>query len=196
MSKEKVVSRNIAIALGIIIIILIVGLVGAIANYTSTISVKDSTIATDESQIASLNSQLSTANSTIASDTSTIASLNSQVSTLQSQVSDLTDIANLTKSTVWVDSQTISQPAFGYKDWTFPASYAGYVTFWVQSSTTTNTNVRVIYSFLGVTFDQQKTVHAGVTAVFPVLPASSVIVEVANPTSSGATETVTITYHY
>ena len=41
MSEKKVVSRNIAIALGIICIILAVSLVGAIADYTSIITTKD-----------------------------------------------------------------------------------------------------------------------------------------------------------
>lgn len=40
MSEKKVVGRNVAIALGIICIILVVGLVGAVANYTSIISEK------------------------------------------------------------------------------------------------------------------------------------------------------------
>ena len=41
MSEKKVVSRNVAIALGIICIILAVALVGAVANYTSIMSEKD-----------------------------------------------------------------------------------------------------------------------------------------------------------
>jgi hypothetical protein len=44
MSEKKFVSRNFAIILGVVIIILLAGLVGAIANYTSTISGKDNTI--------------------------------------------------------------------------------------------------------------------------------------------------------
>jgi hypothetical protein len=46
MSEKKVVNRNVAIALGIIVIILLVGLVGATANYTSIINDKDSQIQT------------------------------------------------------------------------------------------------------------------------------------------------------
>jgi ABC-type xylose transport system substrate-binding protein len=49
MSEKEVVSRNIAIALGIICMVLAVGLVGAIANYTSIISGKDNTIASLDS---------------------------------------------------------------------------------------------------------------------------------------------------
>lgn len=46
MSEKKVVSRNVAIALGIIVIIVLVGLVGAISSYTSIINDKDSQIQT------------------------------------------------------------------------------------------------------------------------------------------------------
>jgi Trk-type K+ transport system membrane component len=44
--KKKVVSRTVAIALGIICIILVVGLVGAIADYRSILNRKDNTITT------------------------------------------------------------------------------------------------------------------------------------------------------
>lgn len=52
MSEQKVekkVSRTVAIALGIICIILAVGLVGTIADYTSIISGKDNTISSQAS---------------------------------------------------------------------------------------------------------------------------------------------------
>jgi len=57
MSEKKVASRNLAIVLGIIAIILLVGLVGAMANYTSIINGKDNTITTKDSQIQTLTSQ-------------------------------------------------------------------------------------------------------------------------------------------
>jgi len=58
MSEKKVVGRNIVIALGIICVVMAVGLIGAIANYTSIISEKDRTIASLNSQINSLQSKL------------------------------------------------------------------------------------------------------------------------------------------
>ena len=78
ISRKKVVGKNVAIALGIICIVLAVGLVGAIANYTSIISVKDNTIASNNSTINSKNSQ-------IADKNNTISSLNTQIQTLTSQ---------------------------------------------------------------------------------------------------------------
>jgi len=178
--KKKVVGRTAAIALGITCIILVVGLVGAVANYTSIISGKDSTIASKDSQIGSLNSQ---------------------VSSLTSQVDDLTDTVNLAKSTIWVNDETVSQTAGGfgisYTYWTVSASYAGYILFNVQSSTTSNTYVRVVYSAYGVNYDTNINVGTGGTAVFPVLPSSNIQVEVGNGNLiNGATETLTITYHY
>ena len=187
---EKKSGRTVAIALGIICIVLAVGLVGAVANYTSIISGKDNTIATKDSQITDKDNTISSLNSQISSK-------DSQISSLQSQVNDLTDITNLAKSTVWINDQTVSQPAGSYTYWTVSASYAGYVSVWVQTSTTDNTYVRVIWSSHGVNYDHSITVGVSGTAVFPILPTSSIGIRVGNSNLfSGATETVTITYHY
>jgi predicted PurR-regulated permease PerM len=64
MSEKKVVSRNTAIAMGIVCIILAVGLVGAVANYTSIISEKENTIASLDSEIISLQNQINDLNAT------------------------------------------------------------------------------------------------------------------------------------
>jgi len=107
VSEKKVVSRNIAIALGIVAIILLVGLVGAIANYTSIMNGKDNTITTKDSQIQTLTSQknqLQTwldGNETLLNQTQTwldgnITYYNSQINTLNSQITSLQNqISNL-----------------------------------------------------------------------------------------------------
>jgi len=209
MNEKKVVGRNVAIALGIICIIVAVGLVGPI------IIGKDNTIATKDSLIQILTSQknqLQTwldGNKTLLNQTQTwldgnityynsqINSLNSQITSLQNQVNDLTDITNLAKSTVWVNDQTVSQPANSYTHWTCSASYAGYVSVWVQTSSATDTRVRVIYSSHGVDYDDEIGVGSSGTAVFPLLPSSNIEIRVGNHNLvSGATETVTITYYY
>ena len=266
MSEKKVVSRTIAIALGIICLILVVGLVGAVVNYTSILNEKNSTIATKDSQITSLNSQISSlqnqknqlqkwldanktavisltsqisqmnskiidlqsqlpGNQTLISQiqaltnqkdqlqtwlSGNVTSLNSQISYLQSQLSgnqtlikslnskiiDLNDTINLTKSMVWINNQTVSQPESpAYTGWMFSASYAGYVSVNVQSSTTTTTYVEVVYSSYGVNYKNKIAVGGQGIAVFPVLP-SNVEVRVGNTETFGATETVTITYYY
>jgi uncharacterized coiled-coil protein SlyX len=197
MSEKRVVGRNVAIALGIICIVLVVGLIGAVTNYTSIMRTKDDTIASLNSQITDKDNTISSLNLQIASKDSQISSLNSQIVDLQNQINNLNSIINLEKSTVWVDDQTVSQPAGSYTYWTVSAGYAGYISVWVQTSTTSNTYVRVIWSSYGVNFDQSITVGVSGTAVFPVLPASGIEIRVGNSNwLSGATETVTITYYY
>jgi predicted PurR-regulated permease PerM len=211
VSEKKVIGRNVAIALGIICIILAVGLVGAIAVYTpmindknntidslnSEVTSRDSTIASLNSQIITKNNTISSLNSQIASENNTIASDNLQISSLNSQVSDLTNMVNLADSTTWVNDQTVSQSVSSYTYWTVSASYAGYVSVDVLSSTTTKTYVEVIWYAYGVSYDNTITVGVSGTAVFPILPCSSIEIRVGNTNlSNGATETVTITYYY
>jgi predicted PurR-regulated permease PerM len=156
---KKMVRRSIAVALGIVFIVLIAGLGGAIAYYTM------------------------------------------RNNSLQNQVNDLTNTLNLGKSTVWVNSQTISQDANSYYWWNSPfypwnLNYCGYISVQVLSSTTSNTYVRVIYTVHGINYDNQINVGSMGTAVFPVLP-TSIEIRVGNTNFfNGATETVTITYYY
>jgi len=105
MSKKKVVNRNVVIASVIMCIVLAAGLTGAIANYTSIISGKDSIIASKDFEISDLqnqiafdNSAINSLNSQIADLQSQVVSANSQIMTLQSQVIDLTAIINMSKS--------------------------------------------------------------------------------------------------
>jgi hypothetical protein len=167
--ERKVVSRTVAISLGIICIVLVIGLVGAIAEYTSMINDKDNTISSQASQISSY----------------------------QNQVSDLTGKLDLSQNTVWINDQPINQGASGYTYWTFSATYAGYVVVNVISSTTSNAYAEVIYSSNGVNYDSSVTVGYSGTASFAVLPSGSIQVRVGNSNwINSASETVTITYYY
>jgi chromosome segregation ATPase len=119
MSEKKVVSRNLAIALGIIVVIVLVGLVAAIANYTSIINDKDSqiqTLANQKNQLQTwLNGNITLLNQTqrwldgnvtLLSQTQTwldgnityynsqIDSKNSQITSLQNQISNLNSQIN------------------------------------------------------------------------------------------------------
>ena len=87
---KTTIGRNLAIASGIICILLTVSLVGAIANYTSIITAKDNTITSKDSTINNLNSQITTKNSEITEKNNTITSLNSQISRQDSQIQALT----------------------------------------------------------------------------------------------------------
>jgi hypothetical protein len=258
---KKMVRRSLAIALGIVCILLIASLGGAMAYYTLTINDKNSkidsinaqlaaitgnntntnateiinqlnanitnltneknqlqawldgnetllsqtqkwlsgNITSHESQISTLNARITQLQTWLNGNITAYNSLSSQNTNLQNQVNDLTDTLNLGKSTAWVNDQTISQSAGAYTSWTESVSYAGYVSVWVQTSSVPGTHVRAIYSAYGVNFNQEIIVNAGETAVFPILPSSSIQIWVGNGNQGfqgGATETVTITYHY
>ncbi len=133
------------------------------------------------------------------------ANLQQQINALNAQITSLEYVVNLLNTTVWVDSQIISQPSNSYTNLTSPygamyfASYAGYVSVNVTSSTTASTYVEVIYTFRSseiVNFDQKIVVGTKGTAVFPILPAQIGIRVGNTDMTSGATETVTVTYHY
>jgi predicted PurR-regulated permease PerM len=176
MSEKKMVSRSVAIALGLVCIVLI----AFIAYFTVTgISAQNS-----YNNLQNQNKQLQTW-------------LEGNITSLQSQINNLTNIVNLANSTVWVNDQTVEQGAGSFNTWTETANYAGYVVVWVSSSAV----VEVIYSAYGASFNQTQVISgtqvisAGYTAVFPLLPCSDITVGVGNVLSS-ATEIVTITYYY
>ena len=94
--------RTMAIALGIICILLTVSLAGTIANYTSAINVKDNTIANQNSVINNLNSTITVQASLLAENNITVLSLNDEIANLTSQV-------NSQKSQITtIQSQTVS----------------------------------------------------------------------------------------
>jgi cell division protein FtsL len=114
---EKVVSRNTAIALGIICLVLAVGLVGTIAVYTSTIAGKDSQISsltTDktnlQNQVTSLTSEyniyLANHHYTDSEYNNYVAWLSGNKTNLQSQLNLLTsDKTSLQSQVNFLNSQ-------------------------------------------------------------------------------------------
>lgn len=173
MSEKKVVNRNVVIGIGVLCIVLLVTMVGLVVGYTSVLNNKDS-------QIANLQSQVEFDNSTI---------------------DRLTAIVNLSNSTVWVNNESINQPAGNisntYTSWSYSVSYAGYVVVDVLSSSNSNTYVELEYSWNGFNYDNTTNVGSGGSAWLPVLPANNIAVRVINNNFfAGASETVTITYWY
>jgi DNA-binding transcriptional ArsR family regulator/uncharacterized coiled-coil protein SlyX len=81
-SGKKVFGRAVAIALGIICIILAAALVGAFAYYVPMVNSKDSTISSLNSEVMNLQNQ-------IASDNTSMVSLQNQIDSLQSQITEL-----------------------------------------------------------------------------------------------------------
>jgi hypothetical protein len=123
------------------------------------------------------------------------AQLNAHVAKLQNQVDSYENIINFRDWDTWVYNQTVSQPANSYTSWTYDAEYSGWVEVQVDSSTTNQTYVEVIYSN-PPNYDQRIVVGSNGLATFPVLP-WHMEVRVGNSNlMDGATENVTITYFY
>jgi hypothetical protein len=175
MSEKRVVSRNLAIGLGALSIILLVGMIGVVRtllDYASMINDRNS-------QLADLQKQIAFDNSTI---------------------DRLTAIVNLSNSTVWVNNESVAQLAGNssstYTSWSFSVSYAGYVVVDVLSSSNPNTYVELKYSWNGVNYDNTVNLGSGGSAWFPVLPSNNIGVRVISNDFISASETVTITYWY
>lgn len=58
MDEKRVVFRNLAIALSVIVVVLLAVLLGAVVNYTSIINERNSVIAARDSQIEDLTNQV------------------------------------------------------------------------------------------------------------------------------------------
>ena len=185
MSQKKMVSRNVAIALGVVCILLIAGLGGAMAYYTMTINDKDN-------QINSANNTINQFNATIADQNNTIFSLNTQLAIFQNQIRNI-HVTGTENSTVWVNNQTRTGSEGGVWDF-YNVSSAGYVLILV-SSNYNSTIAEIAYTSKNLTlYDYQTNVGFGGIAVFPVLPTYVVIVEITFSESS--TATVTAIYCY
>jgi len=110
--------RDIAIALGIICVILVVSLAGVIVYYVSVVNSKDKTIQTDNNQISSLSSQVSGLN----------------------YIENLQSIETLFNQNVSVQA---SARAMVYN---FYANYSGYVSVRMEGLNLTSTWVEVDWS--------------------------------------------------
>jgi hypothetical protein len=199
-SQKKVVGRTVAIALGIVCIVLVAGLVGAIAVYTPMVNNLESQTAEKDNTISSLNSQISALNSSLKQISSSASSKDSQIAALNLQISSLANIISLNASTFLVYNQGVTQEpnasttVFPTDEQT-PLYYAGYVYVAVQSSSNT-TYVEVIYSLYGIDYDNSVTVGTSGTAAFPVLP-GLIDIRVGNTeTVDSVNATITATYYY
>jgi hypothetical protein len=222
--SKKVVGRDVAIALGIICILLIAGLGGAFAYYTMVIYSKENELASANNTISQLNNnitnlqnqdkQLQTwldGNETLLNQTQAkntnlqnqIDSLNSNVTNLQNQVNNF-HIGSTENSTIWVNNENLHENSssdliiFVFAD----VPSAGYVSIRVSS------NNNSTYVGLGtpsisptnstdINFPTyyQLSVGFGGTVVFPVLPTSWIQIYFGSSFGE-ATLTVTITYYY
>ena len=232
--ERKVVGRRVALALGIICIILI----ALVAFFTVTgISAQNSynnlqnqdkqlqtwlngnetilnetqtwlntNITAYETQIASLHAmitQLQTwLNSNVTAYQNEVSLYNNEVNqcdSLSSENINLNNIVNLSDSHVVEWDTTVEQGNEAYSYFYLSAlSYAGYVSVHVRYSTVIDTWVSINYTAYGINYNQEITVSAGSSAVFPVLPSNNYTIGVGNDLviGNGASETVDITYYY
>ena len=124
MSEKKTVRRSVAIGLGIICIVVVAGLVGALAyyNYTPIINDKDKTISSLTAEIGQLNSEINQLNSTILNlqgqvgvDNLTINLLKANLTNLQDQLNWLLNVTTIPIETItsnpsaWVNRTVVVQ---------------------------------------------------------------------------------------
>ena len=162
-----------------------------------TISSLKSENATLSGKISNLNQQVNLLQSQSTISKAEISQLSAEVNSTQAQLNSSNSINNLQSSTTILNDQTINQPASSYSYYTLSASYAGYFDVDVQSSSSSNTYVTVIWSAYGVSYSNTQTVGVQGSADFVVLPSSSIEVEIGNTNLvSGNSVTLSIFYYY
>jgi hypothetical protein len=88
-NETKIARKGVIIALGIICIVLVACLGGAIAAYTLIINDKSNTISLLKSQISELNSNVTNLQKQITSDGTTINSLSTNITNLQGELNSV-----------------------------------------------------------------------------------------------------------
>jgi cell division protein FtsB len=155
MNEKKKVNRNIALALGIICVIL----TALVAYFT----VADFSTQNGYNDLLNQNKQLQ----------AWLEGNKTMLIQSQANNTDLFAIVHLLEYSDWVYNQTISEPANSYYEFNFSVDYAGYVSVYIQSSTTNTTYVQAINGEeYGIHYDNPMTLTVGTngTAIFPVLP--------------------------
>ena len=208
---KKVVGRSVAIALGIICILLIASLGGIMAYYTMTIRNKENELGSANNTISQLNTNITNLQNQNTNLQNQIDSLNSVFTNLQNQVNNF-HIWSTGNSTVFANnenvhtnenvqtSENVSVVGITIVGSSVYVPSAGYVSIRVSSnnnSTYVGLGTFYILNNTNISFPThyQFSVGFGGTVVFPVLPTSWI--EVYFGSSFGeATLTVTITYYY
>lgn len=218
MTEKKMVSRNVAVGLGIVCIILaalVAGLVPALVNYASVIhnSNKDSEIAFLNFQITNLYGQIKqyltylNGNKTLLSQTQTL--LNNNVTNYNAQITNLQNIISL-EDTILLCNESVIEPEslrhIVYHNFNLLGSleappifieYAGYVVVSIVSSTSNSTTVQLDYSSNQVSYNSTVTTGSSGSAYFPILPTKTLDINLLNTDSMNLNITrVTITYYY
>jgi hypothetical protein len=204
LSERKVVRRSVAVGLGIVCILLITGLGGAMAYYVSTHHHADSDYDSLNSQNTNLYNIVNLANSTVWVNDTTVTQTASNYTSWYFSASYagyvLVNVQTSTTDTTYVE-----------------VTYSAYGVYY-DNTITVGTSGRAAFPVLFAPLTYMTTVGTSETAVFPILPRlpitgfsssngasnpkyvpshSSIEIRVGNTnTVSNATETVTITYYY
>jgi hypothetical protein len=171
MNQQKVVSRKTAVGLGLIVIVLFTALIAVTALYLQT----------------SAGSQIF--NPPDNKDT--------QIAELNSQIDDLNSILNLEKNETVVKNFAVNQgPNSGSTVIERGFMYSGYLLV-SGTSTTDNAYVKLEYWFDGKLYSFNQTLGTSSELFFaiPKTEAAAIYAGNTNPVE-GATETLTIIYHY
>ena len=185
MSKKKIISRNAAIAL-VLVLVLLASLVSVIAIYVPMVSNLESQIAEKDSTISEQDTQISSLQSTLIEYTDELRIKDNQTSALLAQLnasatyydallSDWDAIVKLQKSEYLLSDYAVSQDANSSTViWDDNVDYAGCITV-VALSTSNTTYVELAYSSFGVDYYQNVTVGTDGGMAFPVLPGEILI---------------------
>ena len=208
MSKKKIVSRNAAIAL-VLVLVLLASLVSVIAIYVPMVGNLESQIAEKDNTISELNTQILAFQSTLNETTNEINTKNDQISALTRQLnatsayynellSEYDTIIALGVSAYLLNGYPVSQDENSSTViWEDVLQYAGYVTVQVQSTSNT-TYAEVAYSSYGVNYYNNVTLGTSGGAAFPVLP-GDVYMAIGNTdvnVGNFVNATVTAVYYY
>ena len=189
---EKMVRKNVAVALGVVCIILImVSLIGAFVYYTPIINDKDKTISSLDSRVSLLTSNV----------TNLQYWLDVNETYFQNQIAQYIMVLRFgfTNYTVWANSLSISQGPNSYDYFAIKiVNQTGYVLVNVQSSTN-NTYVQENY-YASKAYENRVDVGTTGTVIFPVplSPAvtSGVLIMIGNTNPTGANITATVTFYH
>jgi len=203
--KKRVVGRNVAIALGLICLILAGGLAAVLSVYLSggASSTELTQLRAENeglrgnmtmltSQIAALQASLAQAQNDLLAANAT----SEDYEYLLNYTSGLQNLLNLGASSTLINQ---AGPLNAGENVTYNEliEYAGYVTVQVTSSSNT-TYAQVIFTYAGFTFNNTAVVGTSGTAAFPVLPGTvDIIVGNTEPATNPAVNmTVLIVYIY
>lgn len=210
--KKKFVSRNAAIAL-VLVLVLLASLVSVIAIYVpmvndlnSQIAEKDDTIVSLSTQISAFQSVINQLSQNLTDKDAQIADLTSSLDTIEANLtetynsilSEYNSIIGLGKSGYLVSAYTITQGQNASTViWDDILQYAGYITVAVESTSNT-TYVRVAYSSYDVDYDQNVTLGTIGGTALPILP-GEILISIGNidpNVGESVNATVTVNYIY